>query len=84
LASQLQTALSSRVMIEQAKGMLAERAGIDIDSAFNQIRHYARSHNLQLTRICESLVSRSLPLDAVIEARSQARPTRGGPPAPGR
>jgi len=54
---QLQNALDSRVVIEQAKGMMSERGGIDMAAAFDLIRHHARQNNLQLTRIAEQIVA---------------------------
>jgi GAF domain-containing protein len=66
LATQLHGALSSRVTIEQAKGVLAERAGVGMDEAFGRLRSYARAHNLKLTSLADALVSRTLPT-AVIE-----------------
>lgn len=48
LHAQLVHALNSRVVIEQAKGMLAERANIEVGEAFEWLRAHARSHNLKL------------------------------------
>src|SRR3954452_18165531 len=45
---QLQIALNSRVIIEQAKGALAQHGGLPPAVAFDRLRHYARSHNLKL------------------------------------
>src|SRR5450756_145310 len=56
LNEQLQTALNSRVAIEQAKGKLAERLGIDTDQAFGVLRDYARSRNLRLSDVARDFV----------------------------
>jgi GAF domain-containing protein len=56
LAEQLQVALNSRILIEQAKGMLAERAGLSVGEAFTRIRSFARTHNQQLTAVCEAII----------------------------
>ena len=54
VAEQLQAALNSRVVIEQAKGILAERHGVTPDQAFITLRRYARTHNRPLTVLaCE-------------------------------
>ena len=53
LVEQLQTALNSRVTIEQAKGMLAERLGIEVDEAFSLLRTYARSQGERLTEVAQ-------------------------------
>lgn len=65
VAGQLQHALDSRVVVEQAKGMLAERANIDMDEAFRRLRAHARNGNEQLTAVAEALVSGDLPPDDV-------------------
>ncbi|MGY0235872.1 GAF and ANTAR domain-containing protein [Longispora urticae] len=56
LAEQLQTALNSRVVIEQAKGVIAERRGLDMDQAFTLLRDTARSGNLGLSDLARSVV----------------------------
>jgi transcriptional regulator with GAF, ATPase, and Fis domain len=56
LAHQLQTALNSRVIIEQAKGMLAERGHISVDHAFNQMRDFARHSNRKLVSVAQSVI----------------------------
>jgi GAF domain-containing protein len=57
VAEQLQAALNSRVMIEQAKGKLAERYGIDMDHAFTMLRGYARNTNQHLTDVARDFVT---------------------------
>jgi transcriptional regulator with GAF, ATPase, and Fis domain len=62
LNEQLLTALNSRVVIEQAKGKLAERLGVDMDEAFSLLRHYARSRNLRLSELAQAFVDGSATL----------------------
>jgi GAF domain-containing protein len=60
LNDQLAGALASRVVIEQAKGVLSERAGVDPAEAFSRLRAYARNHNLRLTDVAEAAVDGTL------------------------
>jgi hypothetical protein len=54
---QLQTALDSRVVIEQAKGVLLEREGIDPDEAFERLRRAARSKRMKLHEHASEIVN---------------------------
>ena len=65
LAEQLQAALRSRIVIEQAKGMLAEHLSTTIDEAFQLLNNCARDHNLRLTEVARDVVDRKIPHDAL-------------------
>ncbi|WP_158895649.1 ANTAR domain-containing protein [Amycolatopsis anabasis] len=54
---QLQTALTSRVVLEQAKGILAERHGIALTEAFHRLRGHARRNQIQLHDVARSVVN---------------------------
>jgi GAF domain-containing protein len=56
---QLTHALNSRVVIEQAKGMVAERLDLDMEQSFNVLRNHARNHNVRLAELAESVISGS-------------------------
>lgn len=60
LISQLQTALNTRVVLEQAKGMLAQDAGVTVNEAFDRIRGYARDKNQRLRAVATMVVSGDL------------------------
>ena len=60
LAQQLTHALNSRVMLEQAKGMVAERLNLDMEQSFATLRNHARNHNLRLSDVAQSIIDSSL------------------------
>jgi len=60
VTEQLQIALDSRVVIEQAKGVVAQTSGVPMDEAFARLRDYARRHNQRLHEVAENVISRAL------------------------
>lgn len=60
LSEQLQYALDSRVIIEQAKGAIAQKLDLSTDEAFNALRRYSRSRNLRLVDVASAVVNRGL------------------------
>jgi hypothetical protein len=88
LNEQLQTALNSRVIIEQAKGKLAERLGLNMDQAFSILRDYARSHNQRLSDLARAFIegTQTITVPAASRERQSDSGTRqprpGPPPAP--
>ena len=72
LNEQLNLALNSRIVIEQAKGMLAERAGLTMEQAFFALRGYARDRNLRLVDVAHDVIGRKL--DAAALDQRPARP----------
>lgn len=59
----LQHALQSRIAIEQAKGMIAERGRVDMEAAFQRLRGYARNNNRGLTAVAEAIASGALSVE---------------------
>lgn len=57
---QLQRALQTRISIEQAKGVISEQMGIEIDAAFELLRSYARSNNQRLHAVASDVVDGTL------------------------
>jgi GAF domain-containing protein len=66
---QLNHALNSRIVIEQAKGVLAERAGLDMEQAFSRLRNHARRHNLRLVDVAHDVIDGTLAVTALDRLR---------------
>ena len=60
LNEQLQYALNSRIVIEQAKGVIAERSGLDMEDAFRALRRHARDNNLGLVDVARRVIDGDL------------------------
>ena len=72
---QLQAALNSRVIIEQAKGALAQYGGLATDVAFDRLRHYARSHNIRLSELARWIVAKQFdPAEVLAPTMPEQRP----------
>ena len=67
---QLNHALNSRIVIEQAKGMVAEREGLDMEGAFALLRKHARNHNARLADVAHAVIDGSLATTALDRPRS--------------
>ena len=72
---QLQGALTSRIVIEQAKGMIAEGRNVDMNEAFDRLRTYARNSNRRLTEVSESVVAGAITVDDIAPRQRHPRPT---------
>jgi transcriptional regulator with GAF, ATPase, and Fis domain len=68
LSEQLQTALNSRVLIEQAKGVLAARADVSVAEAFTRMRTRARRDGVTLTTVATALVNGSLDARSLVNS----------------
>jgi GAF domain-containing protein len=62
---QLQNALNSRIVIEQAKGIVAQRESLNMERAFSALRNHARNHNLRLVDVAEAVIVGSLAASAL-------------------
>jgi GAF domain-containing protein len=76
VAEQLQHALDSRILIEQAKGVLAATTGMSMHDAFGAMRAYARSRNLSLRTVADDVIARKLDVGLPTLARSTDKQQR--------
>ncbi|MEU8901357.1 GAF and ANTAR domain-containing protein [Nocardia sp. NPDC048505] len=81
VSAQLQGALNSRVIIEQAKGVLSEHGGVDMDEAFAVLRAYARATNIRLLDLARAIIERTADVTAVLAHPTGGKPDRGDPSA---
>ena len=74
LNEQLSYALNSRIVIEQAKGMVAERETLNMEEAFGMLRNHARNHNLRLVDVARDVISLKLAVSA-LDRRTRSKPS---------
>ena len=70
---QLQHALNSRIVLEQAKEMVAEREHLNMEEAFTALRNHARNNNLRLVDVAEAIIGGSMPASALDRVPRAAR-----------
>ena len=75
VADRLRSALSTRVVLEQAKGVVAQRGGVDMVQAFDLLRRYATAHSQRLTAVARGVVERSIDPDDVLGPTPSPRTT---------
>lgn len=73
LMDQLNTALNTRIVIEQAKGIVAEREQLDMEHAFAALRGHARNNNLRLADVAAAIVDGSLGSSELTQPRAKHR-----------
>ena len=83
LSTQLQIALESRKVIEQAKGMLAQIHGATTDQAFERLRDYCRNHNMPLSAAAKAVTSDPKSVPGLTIPRPRAGPAPSGDVRPG-
>ena len=74
VTAQLQQALTSRIVIEQAKGIIAQALGVSVDDAFNQLRTYCRNNYLPLRQIAEDITIERTESGHLLRLSNQAKP----------
>lgn len=74
VTDQLRTALNSRIILEQAKGVIAEREGLQMPEAFVRLRNHARNHNLRLVDVASGVINGTLESSALDRPPTTASP----------
>ena len=72
--AQLQTALTSRIVLEQAKGILAERWHVSVDVAFAAFRSYARANQRQLAQLAREIADGTFDTTAIADPNLPTHP----------
>ena len=73
IAEQLHHALDSRILIEQAKGMIAHSLALDMDEAFTLLRAYARNNNLTIRSVAEQISNRTIDTNSLRDRQPSRR-----------
>jgi hypothetical protein len=79
-AEQLQQALNSRISVEQAKGILGERLGLNMDGAFTLLRYAARGNRMKLHDLAQAVVDSEETPEPVIRALARHASVLAGAP----
>jgi hypothetical protein len=72
---QLRMALVTRIVIEQAKGMLAERLAVEVDEAFARLRREARNRRMKLHALAVAVIAREAWAESAFQAGEPRNPT---------
>jgi len=72
--AQLETALESRVVIEQAKGVIAREFGLSIDAAFNALREAARSSRTKIHDLAREIAARPMEAGTIVRTAVRTPP----------
>jgi GAF domain-containing protein len=78
---QLQVALTARVVIEQAKGVIAQRLELTMDAAFDRLRRHGRQHNLRLADLARRIVERELDPTTILRPEPRSAGAEPGTPS---
>ena len=76
VTTQLQGALNTRIVIEQAKGLLAERESVELDAAFTMLRAYARPRGERLADVARAVVEGRIDVETLRSAGARSEQNR--------